>query len=220
MQFLYHQEAGKEKLYLENEAFKHLKVRRIELGEILKLSTLKDDFLYLYELINLNKHSCELMLKDKIIAPKPSNTSKLALAVIEPKIIEKILPFLNELGLHKLIFVYAEFSQGNFKLDFKRFERILIGSCQQCGRRTLMQFELFKNTKDFLKSYPNAVMVDFNGADEHTFKDFKNELFFIGCEGGFSDEERELFKRKLKLSCPHILKSQSASMVLATKLLT
>lgn len=216
MQFLYHKDSGKEVITLESEEFSHLKVRRVKLNEHLKLRNLKDEKLFLYEIIELNKHSCVLKLLKTELKPSPKSKFALALAVIEPKILEKTLPFLNELGVAKLILVYTAFSQKNFKIDFNRFERILINSCEQCGRNFLMNLELFENVKEFLKKYPNALMVDFKGeiCDLN-----QNELYFIGPEGGFSEEERALFDKKIRLNSAHILKSQSAIIGVAAKIL-
>lgn len=318
MQFLYDENAGKSTLCVSNEAFHHLKVRRVRQNSCLNLRNLRDNFLYIYEIKSLNKASAELILRDK----KPCEVPKiqplsLAIALIEPKIIEKTLPFLNELGLKHLIFVRGEFSQGNFVLDFERIRRILINSCEQCGRADLMQISRFESSADFAKAYPKAIMLDFSGEicdfdilknelrgfgengmnlaekerefggensdfiedsvnlnnekrefnenrtifaeKEHEFSDdstnlndkkreiyddgivltkmgsgfiddgvnlaeidgdFNDEkVIFIGAEGGFSDNERNLFKRKIRLKSPYILRSQSAIISLAARIL-
>lgn len=325
MQFLYDENAGNSTLCVSNEAFHHLKVRRIRQNSRLNLRNLRDNFLYTYEIKNLNKASAELILRDK----KPCEVPKiqplsLAIALIEPKIIEKTLPFLNELGLKHLIFVRGEFSQGNFALDFERIRRILINSCEQCGRADLMQISRFESSADFAKAYPKAIMLDFSGEicdfdalkdelrkfdengvnlaekerkisgensnfiedsvnladkkckicdnkmifddensdfieDSVNLADEKCEIYddgvvlaktgsgfnddgvnlaekerkfggensgfndekviFIGAEGGFSDNERNLFKRKIRLKSPYILRSQSAIISLAARIL-
>lgn len=216
MQFLYHQDSGAEFISLESEEFLHLKVRRIRLGEHLRLRNLRDEKLFLYEVIRLDKHSCTLKLLKFSSKAMPKSDLVLALAVVEPKILEKTLPFLNELGVAKLILVYTQFSQKNFKIDFKRLQRIILNSCEQCGRTQKMEFELFKSTREFLKNYPAALMVDFNG--ELCDLD-RNELYFIGPEGGFSEEEKALFKRKIRLNCVHVLRSQNAIAAIAAKIL-
>lgn len=218
MQFLYHKEAGKAELELENEAFYHLKARRIKLKDTLKLRNLRDDLLYTYDVIDLQKRSCQLSLINSTRTQKISSDTKLALSVIDPGALEKILPFFNEFGLAELILVYADFSQKNFKLDLKRFERILIQSCEQCGRAEMMKISIFKNTDEFYKKYQEAILLDLEGQSLKEFSFQKNELFFIGAEGGFSQRERALFKRKIKLDHPYILKSQSAALSLLAKL--
>ena len=83
-----------------------------------------------------------------------------------------------------------------------------------------MSLELFQSSKDFKQSYEEAVLLDF-GAQRANLKELdpKKKLFFIGAEGGFSKQERKLFKEKISLNCPNILRSQSAALALASALL-
>ena len=221
MQFLFNENAGANELCIRREDFHHLKVRRLRQNENVNLRNLKDDFVYVYKISNLNRNSCLLNLQEKLLNSSilPQKIT-LALGIIEPKVLEKTLPFLNELGLFKLILVFTHFSQRNFKLDFRRLERILIKSCEQCGRANLMQIECFDSTKDFANAYENIVMLDFSG-ENSDFSEFKGDdkILFIGAEGGFTDEERSLFKKKIKLKSPYILKSQSAIISVAAKIL-
>ncbi|MBS4235370.1 16S rRNA (uracil(1498)-N(3))-methyltransferase [Campylobacter vulpis] len=216
MQFLYHKEAKNPCIFLEKEAFLHLKVRRVKEGESLNLRNFQDDFLYTYKISDVKRNSCVLNLSSqKEILTFKSGVS-LALGVIEPKILEKILPFFNEMGLQKLILVYCEFSQKNFKIDKKRLEKILINSCQQCGRGDLMELELYENVDHFLTIYPKVVLVDFEGEKKEFDKD---TLYFIGAEGGFSQSEKRKIKDKIALNSPFILKSQSAALGVLSKIL-
>ncbi|AJC86874.1 16S rRNA (uracil(1498)-N(3))-methyltransferase [Campylobacter sp. RM16704] len=219
MQFLYHSQSGDTCLELKNEIFLHLKVRRVRVGDDIVLKNLKDSYAYIYKCVEISRHSCILNLQDK---QKEKQEQKkylhLALAVVEPKIIEKTLPFLNELGVVKLSFVYMEFSQKNFKLDFKRMEKILIESSQQCGRASLMELEIFDDFKKFQQTYENIVLIDFEGEDLMSFEPSKY-IFLIGAEGGFSQKEREKNVKKAKLQANFILKAQTALVGVASKFL-
>ena len=219
MRFLFDENAGVSELCLKGEPFCHLKVRRTKVGESLNLRNLRDDFLYTYKLNALGRSSCTLVLEQKTLAKAESSNLSLAAGIIEPKVLERILPTLNELGLGRLILVYTHFSQGNFVLDFERLRRILISSCEQCGRADIMRFECFESTKEFSKAYPNAIMIDFSGEVDEFNGVCEDDIFFIGAEGGFTDDERMLFQRKIKLKSPNILRSQSALVAVAAKIL-
>lgn len=220
MQFLYDENAGENELFLKNENFHHLKVRRVKTGESLNLRNLNDDFLYTYVVKELSRSFATLALQAKTRQNAPIHRNlNLAVGVIEPKSVEKILPFLNELGLKRLIFVFTQFSQKNFIIDEKRLKRILIGSCEQCGRADLMNFEYFESVSEFTKAYPKTIMVDFSAENDDFGALSEDEVLFIGAEGGFSANERELFKRKIRLKSPYILRSQSALCAIAAKIL-
>ncbi|MCW0185915.1 16S rRNA (uracil(1498)-N(3))-methyltransferase [Campylobacter lari] len=217
MQFLYHPQSGAVSLELENEAFLHLKARRIKVSDKIILKNLKDFYAYTYECIELSRRSCVLNLLDKKEEKQELKTHlHLALAVIDPKVIEKTLPFLNELGVVKLSFVYMEYSQKNFKLDFKRMEKILIESSQQCGRASLMELESFDDFKKFQQAYENIVLIDFEGEDLMNF-DPGRYVFLVGAEGGFSQKEREINIKRAKLQANYILKAQTALIGVASK---
>ncbi|MCR4942759.1 MAG: 16S rRNA (uracil(1498)-N(3))-methyltransferase [Campylobacter sp.] len=211
MKFLYEKNAGSEFIKLENEAFLHLKARRVKQGERIELRNLIDDKLYLYEVQEIGRKNANLSLEFASLTQGKIYDKALAWAVVDPKTIEKTLAFLNELGLGKIIFVYTKFSQANFKLDLQRFKYLCAMSCQQCGRQSLMKFEVCKNIDEFLELYPNSALLNFGGKSLQKYND---ELLFVGPEGGFSDDEVAKFKNSYSLNTSEILRSQTAMITL------
>jgi len=218
MQFLYYPEA-KNILTLKGDEHKYLfKVRRIKKNELVKIRNLKDDYLYVYEIENINKKEAVLKLKEKIISPnKPYKFFHLGWCVIDPKNIEKTLPSLNETGVSKISFIYCDFSQKNFKLNLNRIEKILINSSQQCGRSDMMEIEILNSSQEFFEKYPEFIAVDFNGKEIQCNENY-NKPFLIGPEGGFSEEERKYFKITVKLKS-FILRSETAACAISAKIL-
>ena len=136
-----------------------------------------------------------------------------------PKTIEKTLPMLNEIGVDSIYFVYADRSQKNFKLDIERINRILVNSCCQCGRTSLMDISVFKNIKEFCASNKQFLVLDFGGEKPTLNLDMNNTLL-IGPEGGFSESERELLKKTAKkiiaFGTQNILRSETAVVAAAS----
>ena len=231
MKFLYSKEAKNERIRLEGEAFLHLKARRAKIGERIDVRNLTDGQNHIYEIINLDKRGAELNLifSHDVEAPNSdlalawaiveARNSDLALAwaIVDPKTIEKTLPSLNEIGIAKIVFFYGEFSQKNFKLDFSRLERILISSCEQCGRNDLMKFEIYKSLDELVKFYPNVALIDFEGENLDGYAG--KEILAIGPEGGFSRSERETVAKKYGLKAKNILRSQTAILGVTAKIL-
>jgi len=212
MQYIYCENSGENPLHLSTKEYSHIfRVRRVKNGEILSFRNLRDDVLYSYKLINIDKKEAVLELLDssvqKIEAKKPLHVGW---CVVDTKTIEKTLPFLNELGVSKISFVYCEFSQKNFKIDMKRLKRILINSNEQCGRSSLMTIEVLKDLREFLTLYPQSKIVDFSENDIRKSERF--DTFLVGCEGGFSKSERELMDKKniIGFDNPMILRSETA----------
>lgn len=221
MQFVYHPSAGEQTLNVDTREYEHIfKVRRIAVGEVLHWRNLEDAFVYDYEITQIGKKEAQLELIAKKELPLlPSKIFHLGWSVIDPKIIEKTLPMLNELGVSKISFVYAEFSQKNHKLDLERIKRILVNSSQQCGRSLLMQIEVFSDLQSYLKAYPQFFVLDFTEKkleDQNTVSSI-----LVGPEGGFSQKEREMLKNQsiVGLKCNTILRSETAVVTVASKIL-
>ncbi len=212
MQYLFDSNASVHSLIITAQSYKYLfKVRRHKVGELIACRNLKDNFIYFYKVENISKKEAILTLKDKReLIVKPLKYLHIGWCIIDPKSIEKTLPMLNEIGVSKISFIYCHRSQKNFKINFKRLEKILIGSSQQCGRSEIMQLEEVESLQNFFEIYPKSAIIDFGG------KTLKNSLLpksiVIGCEGGFSESERKLFVNRpiYKVDTPMILRSESA----------
>lgn len=221
MQFVYHENAGESRLHVELREYEHLfKVRRMGIGTHSFWRNLNDDTLYEYTLEHIGKKEATLvLLETKNMPIRPLKSLHVAWCVIDPKIIEKTLPMLNELGVERLSFVYAEFSQKNHKLDYERMRRILINSCQQCGRSTKMILEEFSSLIAYFKAYPQSSVLDFSEVKLDT--SIRIDSILIGPEGGFSVKEREAFHQKsiVGLTCNAILRSETAVVSITSKIL-
>lgn len=221
MQFVYHPSAGLQTLKVDTREYEHIfKVRRIAAGEVLHWRNLEDAFVYDYEIAHIGKKEAQLeLVAKKELSLLPSKVLHVGWSVIDPKIIEKTLPMLNELGVSKISFVYAEFSQKNHKLDMERMKRILINSSQQCGRSLMMQIEVLPSIKHYIEAYPKSAILDFAEKKLNSSEEISSLL--VGPEGGFSIKERNLLQNQpiVGLICNTILRSETAVVAVASKIL-
>ena len=222
MQFLFNDDAGKSTLKLKGEEYKYLfKVRRHDIGDTLSFRRRsKPEELHIYRVGSLDGRSASLEhLETQVKVIKSDKKLHIAWCMIDPKSVEKVLPSLNEMGVERISFIYCERSQKNFKIDLKRFDRILETSSQQCGRSQKMEFSLFKSLDMFFNEHPECVVLDF--CDEVLSCEDKVETVLIGCEGGFSESERQSLEKhkRFRLDTPMILRSESAAIAIASKVL-
>ena len=211
-----------ESLILKGETFKYLvKSRRHNTGDKINFRSKKDmNTLYTYEIISIANRSLEL----KYISSIPHATSAkkslhIGWCVVDMKSIEKVLPSLSEIGVEKISFIYCDRSQKNFKLDFNRMKRILEASMQQCGRSNYIEFDSYKHIKEFIEKFPHAKVLDF--ADK-ILDEYENiDTVLIGCEGGFSKNEKVFLSScdVFRLDTPMVLRSESAVMAVSSKIL-
>ncbi|MCT7486640.1 16S rRNA (uracil(1498)-N(3))-methyltransferase [Aliarcobacter cryaerophilus] len=222
MQFIYDKNAKNELLKIEDENYNYIvKARRHKLDDVLDFRNLEDDFLYSYKISQIDKKSLFLNLlkkEEKII----ENSKKIHLAwcVVDPKTIYENISSLNELGVDKITFVYSDFSQKNFKINFEKLEKILINSSSQCGRSSIIKLDIYKNIDTFIKDNPDTYFLDFSKTSIDS-KVLDIKTLMIGTEGGFSKRERELFNKNFVVgfSSNLILKSQTAIISATSKII-
>ncbi len=213
MIFLFCDEAGKDVLHVKGELHRYIvKVRRHQVGDEIAFRNKTDiKQLCIYKIVDISPKKVEFeLLERKEVVVKSEKNLHVAWCVIDTKSIEKVLPTLNEIGVAKISFIYCDRSQRNIKLDFKRFERILEASMQQCGRSEFMEFDVYDNIKDFIAKYPDTKVFDF--CDNVLNKDVDIKRFLVGCEGGFSQAEKEFLSKqeRFRLDTPMVLRSESA----------
>ena len=215
MQFFYSPQITPQ-LVIEGEKYRHLfKVRRTKKGDIVPVRNLKEDWLYFYRIEDVNRKRGILKLEKKEWKPVlPSKYLHLGWCIVEPKRVEKTLPHLNEIGVSKISFVYCDFSQRHFRLKMKRIEKILIESCQQCGRSKIPEIEILNSSLEFFQKYPHFTAIDFDGEELES----STTLALVGPEGGFSAKERKRFSKIAGLK-GFILKSETAICGVASKIL-
>jgi 16S rRNA (uracil1498-N3)-methyltransferase len=167
---------------------------------------------------DIGKKEAMLRLQDKKKSTK-SDLKNLHLiwCVIDPKVIYSTLPMLNQIGVSKISFVYCDRSQKNFKIDLDKCQKILTNSSGQCGRTDLMKIEVLNNLDYLFEKYKDFAVLDFGG--ETSWQSISSVM--IGCEGGFSEQEREKLQSNYKIGFKTglILKSETAALTIASKLL-
>lgn len=224
MQFVYDQNASNEILELHDDNYKYIiKARRHKLTDKVYFRNLQDDFLYEYEIFDISKKSasCKIISKEEKIV-KNNKSLNLVWCVVDPKTVEKSIASLNELGLEKITFIYCEYSQKNFKLNIEKLNKILINSSSQCGRSSIIKLEIYDDTlEQYLNENPdNTYFLDFSKNSLDDKKDSITNLV-LGCEGGFSNSERNIIddSKKVGFKSNLILKSETAAISAVSKIL-
>jgi 16S rRNA (uracil1498-N3)-methyltransferase len=221
MQYLYIDKAKEPIVTLSGDEHRYIfKVRRHRVDEIISLRNLQDGLIYHYKITHIDKKTAILELQDsKILTIKASRYLHIGWCVIDTKNIEKTLPSLNEIGVFKISFIYCKRSQKSFKIDLKRFEKILLNSSQQSGRSAMMELEIVDSLDKFVALYPDAKMLNFS--KENLIQKDSADTIVVGCEGGFSKDEVAMFgsDKIVGFDTSLILKSESAVCAVSSKIL-
>jgi len=214
-------EAGRPTLYLRGDLHKYLiKVRRHKEGDEISFRSRENiKILHRYKIDSVEPRSAELsLLGSEELEVKSKKPLHIGWCIIDANSIEKVLPSLCEIGVERVSFISCERSQKNIKLDFKRFQRIMEASMQQCGRSSYIEFDTYKNIDEFISRFPDTNVFDF--CDE-VLSDCSNiKTVLIGCEGGFSKKEKDALSslKRFRLDTPMVLRSESAALAVASKI--
>lgn len=223
MRFVYHPDAKAPVLEIVGESYTHIfKARRHDKRTPLTLCNLTDSHLYTYHIASLDRHKARLELIDSAPCAEQSERAvHIIWAVVDPKVIEKTLPMLNELGVSKLTLFFSQYSQRTFRPNLARLHKILTHSCEQCGRSTLLEIEVLEDLDSVLGRYEDCVALEFGGAVlecANLAHHLAGKSLIIGAEGGFSPSERARMPHIVSIAGGLILRSESAC-VFATSVL-
>ncbi len=221
MQFIYCSDAGNSSLTISDDIYKYLfKARREKVGAKVTFRNLIDSNIYYYEVSSISKRDALLnLISHEELIVESNKKLHIIWCVVDSKTIEKQLPYLNEIGVDKISFVYCDYSQKSFKLNFEKYEKILFNSSQQCGRSSIIKLDIIDSLDKVLESHKDCYMFNFSQNHIDTNKDIKTII--IGCEGGFSKKEIAKFdsEKIVGIDSNLILRSETAITVVASKLL-
>ena len=129
------------------------------------------------------------------LAPPSSLDLRVALALPESTVVFQLVRQLSELGVKSLLLFGAERSQkskARLSADFRdRLEKIAIESCRQSGRDRPLEIELTTFASLASTTEVNRLVFDESDSSNRVaFQGSKSTLMVIGCEGGWTSQER------------------------------
>lgn len=140
----------------------------------------------------------------------------------KPAKLEDILMRCTELGASGFALIRSEYSNLNHKLRIDRLEKIVEEAVEQSEQGSLPTIEIFDSIKSFLSKTENQSYVAFERSEKSPLltelKLFGDVNLIVGPEGGFSENENELFKsydvKKFSLG-KTILRNETAAILTA-----
>ncbi len=189
-----------EDFVLKNEEQIHQIVRVFRLGEgdeVILFDGNRFDFIA--EIKEIKKDQIIFDLKEKKEGILPKGEIHLFLASIRKERFEWAVEKATELGVSSITPIITERSE-HTNLNIDRLKKIAIEASEQCGRNNvpiISPVDSLKLIVDSLDTNSTIIVADFGGVSLKSYKLLaKSCKLFIGPEGGWTEEERELFKNK------------------------
>ena len=152
---------------------------------------------YECEILELTKAGLKLQILNfkKVFVGDKDVT--LFMSLIKKENFELVCEKVTEIGVKKIVPVVTDrVTLKNLNRD--RIEKILVEASEQCGRGDVPELGEVSNLEDLISNEENIFVADFDGDSFETYKltNLKTYGLLIGPEGGFTPEERNLFKEK------------------------
>lgn len=200
---------------LEKEDFHHIcVVCRMEMGSKFEI-LLGDNLAYFVEITEKNKKSALASIREvRSIAELPNPKMHLCLSIPKFSTMDAVIEKAVELGASSIIPFVSDYSfvkklGGPIKEKMPRWANIVQAATEQCGRGQLMPITDALHLSELLDQINRKAnakgLFAYEGAGDlsisQALKQYKplslQEIYiFVGSEGGFSDQEIDLFRSK------------------------
>ncbi|MDQ5950669.1 MAG: rRNA (uracil1498-N3)-methyltransferase [Patescibacteria group bacterium] len=152
---------------------------------------------YESQILELDKIILKLQILNSKEVFVPNKKVTLFLSLIKKENFELVCEKATELGVAKIVPVVSDRTTLK-NLNHDRIEKILVEASEQCGRGDVPVLGEVINLQDpIFKSGENIFVADFGGEEISNVKlKIDNCSILIGPEGGWTEEERNLFKEK------------------------
>jgi 16S rRNA (uracil1498-N3)-methyltransferase len=209
--FIAEEDINKDIFFIKYKEYNHLKnVLRLVEGNIVFAVT-PNGFEYKGEILEINDEFAKCKILEKIIQKiEKKIVLTMMTSIIKEKKMALIFEKAVELGVDKIIPLISERSSFFEKTDknkkIQRWDTIVKNSAKQCGNLKVTQVDCIKKIKDIDKfdfsCYTDVLLLSFQRQYfiQEIFEKFSSDkdkkqkvLVIIGPEGGFTEQEEQLF---------------------------
>lgn len=182
-------------------------VLKFEIGESLVLFNSDDNFDFIFKILEINKNFAKLKLQEKKSSFLQEKEINLCIALIKKDNLDLVLEKCTELGVASFTPIITERTEKKNIASFnvERSGRIIIESVEQSGWSSVPvisePIKLENLLKDIEKigELENVRICDIQIDGKQNLytkeENFKKIHLFIGPEGGWTENERDLFKK-------------------------
>lgn len=213
-----------DEVVIEGEENKHLAlVLRLKVNDVIDCLPNNNNVL-ICQILSISKNKTIAIVKDIIYAPNSLNNVDVFVGNLKGDKNEFLIQKLSELGVNKITFFESKFVTAKIVKDkSERNEKIALTSAKQCKRNKAIEIGkgiIFKSLIQELQGY-DKVLVAYENEKTTSLNSIeisRNEkiAIVVGSEGGFAEEEIEVFKSNNFSSISlgkRILKAETAGVV-------
>ncbi|RNC85690.1 MAG: 16S rRNA (uracil(1498)-N(3))-methyltransferase [Balneola sp.] len=185
---------------LKGQEAQHIsKVLRKQVGSEIRVANGRGE-IYFCEITEINRHLVVAKCGTSTTKPEPSFKKTLAFGAIKKRdrlefAIEKAV----ELGVWEICLFNSDHTERP-KINRDRLHTLIVSAFKQSGRYWLPELVILDSMDEVLEHYKGAGWIMAHEKADSTSKagklTKKNNVLFVGPEGGFSEREVELIKKR------------------------
>lgn len=145
-----------------------------------------------------NRKKGSVVCDNLLIKPKIEKGPCLACCIINPNRFSMVLEKATELGVTEIIPIISQFSQYR-TLNKDKCMQTIISAVEQSCRLSIPNLSDVVHLSDFIEKFPqnSTLLIGDTSGNPKQLRDVISEncAFLVGPEGGFSEEERQMFYR-------------------------
>lgn len=204
-------------------------VLRMHIGEKIELFN-GNNFIYIGIILEIQKKIIKIQIEEQKIMNKESKLFlHLGQVLCKKKKMEFIIQKSIESGVNIITPIITQNS--NFKINFekfkkkyKRWKKIVISSCEQCGRNKIPLIRPIMSFKKWCSEKDDSLKIIFNPSKSPNINlptSIKKIRLLIGPESGFSNQEKKVAEKNKFMNIslgPRILRTETAALIAITGL--
>lgn len=207
--------SGLDKQLSPEQMFHATKVLRLKEGEKVRIfNSISGEWECLIKNIRKNIVTpFELIQK-----PRDESGPSIACAMINPNKFSIMIEKITELGAKDIYPIISDYTQYK-TFNKQKIEQVIIQACEQSKRLTIPKIHEITRLREFLGNFSKNQRILVGVEKENTTSMIqcldKDAVFLVGPEGGFSEEEIDLFDRDTAITSfrfgQNILRSETAA---------
>lgn len=221
--FLVQENLDKTNIVIENVDLVHIlrNVLKFEVGEsCILFSDSSDD--YLSEITQIEKNNISFKLISKIPKKNVPHNITACISISKRNTFELVVQKLTEIGVYRIIPVISDRTIKN-SINLERLQKISNEALEQSGGSKVVQISEPVSLKESLEVTKDLKCIYFDIEGSVYNKGTENvECFYIGPEGGWSEEDKSMFAdyqiNSYKLG-DMVMRTETASIVCGFKLI-
>jgi 16S rRNA (uracil1498-N3)-methyltransferase len=213
----YYSGSFEKQLKLTDDVFKHLKVMRFSKKDLVVLQN--EQYIGKYEILQIDRHFSLLNLLEIKNTKLPNYKLKGYISLLKREYMDSVVEKVSEIGVTDIFLIKTTRSIRKINVEtIDRFKKLAAKGALQSEQDFIPKIYEPQELIDITEDCEDKILFWERGLNKNLALTSTNVAFFIGPEGGLTDEEVDILRDKGFKPCTpfnNVLKAETAATVFA-----